>query len=192
MVTKAPLVPEIYYGRDAEALAKYGQIPALDNLYIFATSNLDEASLPLNQKLLDKVYTVYLQETPAAVPAEEKDNRWFQPRFREIGEDLPLAQEYFPLFEQLNQILTEATSYMGYQMRNDAVLYLMNNDAMPRQEAEDHMICQKVLTRLQGGRKLLPVLEKLQNFCKDYPCAARALERMYRLCETEDYCSYWS
>ena len=190
-----PLVPVIYYGRDDTARAQYGEIPALDNVYIIGTSNLDAASLPLNQKLLDKVYTVYLQpgELPDGTWDEEKDNAFLQGRYKNISDDLQLAQSYFPLFEQLNKILTEATSYMGYQLRNDAVLYLMNNDVMTREEAEDRMICQKVLTRLQGGRKLLPVLEKLRAFCQDtYPKASRELDRMIRICEKEGYTSYWS
>lgn len=195
MERKAPLVPVIYYGRDEAALEKYGEIPALDNLYLTGTTNLDEASLPLNQKLLDKVYTVYLQQTPEdnGEPAgQEKENAFLRPRYRNIGEDLETAQAYFPLFEKLNKILTEATAYMGYQLRNDAVLYLMNNDVMPQWEAEDRMICQKVLTRLQGGRKLLPVLQKMLAACQGtYPAATQALQRMLRQCEAEDFTSYW-
>lgn len=193
---KTPLVPMIYYGRDEEAKKKYGEIPALANLYILGTSNLDYASLPLNQKLLDKVYTVYLQPndlTAYPVTAPEKGSDFLQTRYFSVGDHLEQAQEFFPLFEQLNKILTEATTYMGYQLRNDAVLYLLHNDVLPRQAAEDQMICQKVLTRLQGGRKLLPVLEKLRVFCEGtYPKATRELDRMIRICETEGYTSYWS
>ena len=190
---RSPLVPVIYYGRDQQALETYGEIPALDNLYIIGTSNLDYASLPLNQKLLDKVYTLYLQQDlQSAVTVTERENAFLQPRYRSIGEDLPKAQEYFPLFEQLNKILTEGTTYMGYQLRNDAVVYLMNNDALDRQAAEDQMICQKVLTRIQGGKKLLPVLEKLLAFCSGrYSNAQQALERMIRQCKEEDFTSYW-
>lgn len=192
---KEPLVPVIYYGRDQAALERYGEVPALSNLYIIGTTNLDQASLPLNQKLLDRVYTLYLRKGAASVTEQtgEQNNGFLQPKYRNIGEDLPKAQEYFPLFEQLNKILTEATSYMGYQLRNDAVLYLMNNDRLSRQEAEDHMICQKVLTRLQGGKKLLPVLQKLQSICQgQYPHAAEALADMLRHCEEEGYTSFWS
>ena len=194
---KAPLVPVIYYGTDEKALETYGLIPALDNLYIIGTSNLDEASLPLNQKLLDKVHTVYLQ--PGDLTAgeqlaagEEKPNSFLQCRYDNVSDHLEQAQEYFPLFEKLNKILTEATAYMGYQLRNDAVVYLMNNDVLPRQDAEDQMICQKVLTRLQGGKKLLPVLEKLLAVCQDtYPKATQALHRMIRQCQEEEFTSYW-
>ena len=172
-------------------------IPALDNLYIVATSNLDEASLPLNQKLLDRVHTVYLQSDDLTVKqlqgaGEEKTSDFLRARYTNIGDCLTQAQAHFPLFEQLNKFLTEATSYMGYQLRNDAVLFLLNNDVLPQQAAEDQMICQKVLTRLQGGKKLLPVLSKMEEFCQGtYPKAQQALLRMIRQCEAEDFTSYW-
>ena len=51
----------------------------------------------------------------------------------------------------------------------------------------------EVLTRLQGGKKLLPVLQKLQSICQgQYPHAAEALADMLRHCEEEGYTSFWS
>ena len=194
--TKAPLVPLIYYGRDQQALSTYGEIPALDNLYIFGTSNLDEASLPMNQKLLDKVYTVYLQPEDLnnlGEAVEEKTNAFMQARYHEIGEDLALAQEYFPLFEQLNQCLITANAYMGYRLRNDAVLYLMNNDQLPRKTAEDYMICQKVLTRLQGSEKAIgeALCKLIQILEGKYPMAAAKAKQMLEQSRSEGFGSYW-
>lgn len=193
---KAPLVPVIYYGRDTAALETYGEIPALDNLYIIGTSNLDEASLPLNQKLIDRVHTVYLRPEDIAGDAQgagkEKPNDWLKTRYVSIDTCLEDAQVYFPLFTDLNQILMKANAYMGYQMRNDAVLFLLHNDVMPKEGAEDHMICQKVLTRVQGGQKVKPALEELLTVCRGtYPRATAALERMLCQLETENYASYW-
>lgn len=42
-----PYVPKVYFGRDEEAIRKYGEIPPLKNLFIVGTVNLDESSLPL-------------------------------------------------------------------------------------------------------------------------------------------------
>ena len=186
---KTPLVPVIYYGQDTEALEKYGQIPALENLFIIGTSNLDYASLPLNQKLLDRVPTIYLQPGDALGQGTEGA---LQCEYDNIGDCLEKAQVYFPLFERLNQILISINAYVGYQMRNDGILFLLNNDVLSQQAAEDHIICQKVLTRIQGGQKVKPVLEKLLEVCKDtYPKAALALKRMLRQLKTENYASYW-
>ncbi len=113
-VGKTPLVPVIYYGRDEDALARYGQIPALDNLYIVGTTNLDEASLPLNQKLLDRVHTMYLEEgdltgeASVACEALQIHNAFLQTqyfRLDQCAQQMDLLQEYFDLFAQLNRIL---------------------------------------------------------------------------------------
>ena len=82
---------------------------------------------------------------------------------------------------------------MGYQLRNDAVLYLMNNELLPRQEAEDHMICQKVLTRIQGTQKTIEtVLCKLAQVCQDvYPLAFAAVNQMLEGCRLTNYASFW-
>ena len=186
---KTPLVPVIYYGRDQEALKTYGEIPALENLYIIGTSNLDYASLPLNQKLLDRVPTIYLQPGDALGQGTAGS---LQCEYDNIGDCLEKAQVYFPLFEQLNQILIRINSYVGYQMRNDGILFLLNNDVLEPKVAEDHIICQKVLTRIQGAQKVKPALEELLTVCRGaYPRATAALERMLRQLETEDYTSYW-
>lgn len=184
-----PLVPVIYYGQDSQALETYGEIPALENLYIIGTSNLDYASLPLNQKLLDRVPTVYLQPDDAIGRGKDGSLRG---EYENIGDCLDKAQEYFPLFEKLNKILIRINAYVGFQMRNDGILFLLNNDALTPQAAEDHVICQKVLNRVQGGQKVKPALEELLAVCRGvYPRATAALERMLRQLETEDYASYW-
>lgn len=186
---KLPLVPRIYYGRDEEALEKYGLIPSLSNLYIVGTSNLDYASLPLNQKLLDRVHTIYLQDGEIAAEAKDYDLRC---QFDNVGDCLDQAQKYFPLFEQLNKILMQANAYVGFGMRNDGILWLLNNDVLPEKDAIDHVICQKVLTRVQGSMKVAPVLEGLLDFCRgSYPKAEAALRRMQENCKPDGYVSYW-
>ena len=186
---KLPLVPEIYYGRDEAALNKYGLIPALPNLYIVGTSNLDFASLPLNQKLLDRVHTIYLRDEE--ITAEPK-NYDLTCRYADVADCLDEAQRYFPLFEELNKILMQANAYVGFRMRNDGILWLMNNDVLEENAAIDHVICQKVLTRVQGTGKVLPVLEGLMDYCRGrYPRAERAICRMLENCKSEGYVSYW-
>lgn len=186
---QTPLVPTIYYGRDQAALQKYGEIPALKNLYVMGTTNLDMASLPLNQKLLDQVYCIYQQEDFA----EDFQPRDLCRRYETIGDCLEKAQAYFPLFAQLNTILTGGGAYMGYQQRNDAVLYLMHNDVMEDGEAVDNMICQKVLTRLQGGPKTVQcALEQMVAFLEGkYPKAEKAAKKMLKNCKDAGFASFW-
>ncbi len=187
---KLPLVPEIYYGRDEKALETYGLIPALDNLYIMGTSNLDYASLPLNQKLLDRVHTIYLQDEQIPV---KKMCRDLTCQFDNVEDHLDKAQVYFPLFEQLNKILMRANAYMGFAMRNDGILWLLNNEVLEEAAALDYVICQKVLTRLQGGPKtILPALEQMADFVRGkYPRAEMAVSKMLENCKATGFASYW-
>ena len=186
---KSPLVPTIYYGRDQQAAQTYGEIPALENLFIIGTTNLDFASLPLNQKLLDRVPTIYLQPGDSLGQGMGGSLRG---EYQNIGDCLQKAQAYFPLFEQLNKILTGIHAYVGFQLRNDGILFLLNNDVLEEAAAIDHVICQKVLTRVQGGQKLLPVLENLLEFCRGrYPRAEKAICKMMENCRATGFASYW-
>jgi len=207
--TPRPLVTMAYYGWDEAAAQAYGQIPALENLYIIGTVNLDDASLPLNQKLLDRVHTLYLEADdvvchPGAAPAPvQADNGFLRTeyfRLDQCGAYAEVLQNDFALFAGLNRILAGATAYVGYQIRNDAILYLIHNRAsqvLSEADAVDHMIAQKVLTRVQGSRKAIePVLLELLKYCSEgeslYPYSTRKIRHMLQLCETDGFASFWN
>ena len=185
---KTPLVPTIYYGRDENAKETYGEISALANLYIIGTTNLDMASLPLNQKLLDQVYTIYWQEALGTLEPKPLTRL-----YESISHCPERAEGYFPLFTELNTALTKANAYMGYQLRNDAILYLLHNDMMAETEAIDNIICQKVLTRLQGSPKtILPALAQMTDLVAGkYPKTEKAVQRMTENCNATGFASYW-
>lgn len=197
-----PMVTMAYYGRDAAAGEKYGQIPPLDNLYFIGTVNMDEASKPVNQKLLDRVHAM-AYETDALVRTGEDtcpvatpmDNAYLQTvyfRLEQCEQDALLP--YFARFEQLNKILMKANAYMGYKLRNDAVLYLMHGQRMglPEEQTLDHVIAHKLLTRVQGSAKTTqPVLEALLTACAQYPYTEKKIRRMLRQCEKDGYCGFY-
>lgn len=225
-----PYVTMAYYGRDEAAKEKYGVIPVLDNLHIVGTINLDETSLPLNQKLLDRVHTLRMTRedlvgAPVGNPtAQETDNRFLKTEYFRLNQcqsDGAVLQEYFACFEQMNRILSGATAYLGFRIRNDAILYLMHNrltGVLSEDSAMDQEICMKVLTRVQGGSKMIkPTLCKLFRYCAGefgefspeqnvgktmtqaaqsaacrYPQAAKHIARMVCLCEADGYASFWS
>ena len=207
--TSRPLVTMAYYGRDEAAAQAYGLIPALDNLYIIATVNLDDASLPLNQKLLDRVHALYLQkddvtgqasQAPTPVSADNSFLCTEYYRLDQCGDYSDALQEYFAVFTDLNRILSGATAYVDFTIRNDAILYLIHNrqsGVLTPEAALDHMIAQKVLTRVQGSRKAVePVLLKLLVYCTDrstpYAYSAEKIRRMLALCESEGFASFWN
>lgn len=198
-----PYVPTIYYGRDAEAKATYGEIPLLKNLYIVATVNLDETSLPLNQKLLDRTHTMSMRSTdmtgePTGNPAPITPDADFLHTTYTALDQCQGTEPYFETFEEINKILMKATSYLGFKIRNEAILYLAHNrdeGVLPETKVMDHLICQKVLPRLQGNAKLIrPVMEDLLSYCVDktYNQTATKLQAMIAMCDEKGYCSCWN
>lgn len=197
-----PLVTMAYYGRDRAAAETYGQIPALDNLYIAGTVNMDEASKPINQKLLDRVHAMAYEADALVRTGEDKkpepvtaDNTLLQTVcFRLEQCDREALLPYFAKFEKLNKILMKASAYMGYKLRNDAVLYLMHAGfaGLPEQQALDHVIAHKLLTRVQGSAKTVqPVLEALLRECTEYPYTAGKISVMLDGCEKDGYCGFY-
>ena len=198
-----PYVPTIYYGRDEDAKAYYGEIPLLPNLYITATVNLDETSLPLNQKLLDRAHTITMVQEDLVGECKEvprvvaRDNDFLATQYTGLEQCSDL-DGYFAVFEEINKILMQATSYLGFKIRNDAILYLAHNrenNILPEKEAMDHVICQKVLPRLQGNGKLIqPVMENLLQYCKEngYIETAKKLTNMIAMCYENGYASCWN
>ena len=200
------LVPAIYYGRDTQALEKYGVIPALKNLYIVGTLALDETGFPLNQKLMDGVYTLQLEKDDVLYPGGEDRavsaayaNDFLQTPLRSVEQWSAYEEKvdtYLAQLEQMNKILMQANAYVGYQVRNDMVTYLLNNHRvgwLPENAAMDHLITSKVLVRAQGNAKTVtPVLEQLLGYCEGiYPQATKKIHRMLQQCRTEDYTGYW-
>lgn len=193
-----PYVPAVYYGRDEDAMEKYGVIPVLPNLYMMGTVNLDETSLPLNQRFLDRVHTMTLTEEdapqiPDSIPGELKTAYYRLDQWQ----DAQVLDDYIRAFEKINQILIKATSYLGFQIRNEGILYLLHNrklGLLPEKIAVDQVLCQKVLPRLQGNAKLIgPVLADFLVYCEaqGYTQTAGKTAAMIRSCEENGYCSCW-
>lgn len=191
-----PYVPKIYYGRDEAALQKYGEIPPLKNLFIIGTVNLDETSLPLPQKFLDRVHTMSMVETVQDVALAETDLTTLYYHLDQ-WEDEAVIDAYIQEFEKINKILMQATSYLGFKIRNEGILYLLHNRTiglLPEKVAMDHVLTQKVLPRIQGGAKLIQsMLENFLRYCKEngYEETACKAQRMLNQCENKGYCSCW-
>lgn len=197
-----PLVTMAYYGRDVRAAERYGLIGSLDNLYIIGTVNMDEASRPINQKLLDRVHTMAFEQDALVktgedrVPVPQKiTNDFLQTVYARLEQcDRQQLLIWFAIFEELNKILMKANAYMGYRLRNDAALYLMHARYAGLDEAAalDHVIAHKILTRVQGSAKTVrPVLEALLIACRAYPYTEQKLRAMLHRCETEGATAFW-
>ena len=191
-----PYVPKVYFGRDEEALEKYGEIPALPNLFVIGTVNLDETSLPLPQKFLDRVHTMSMEQENFTWNLEETDLTTLYYRLDQYEEET-VIDGYIAEFEKINKILMQATSYLGFKIRNEGILYLLHNrklGLLPEKAAMDHVLTQKVLPRIQGGAKLIQsMLENFLAYCKenDYQETAAKAQQMLTQCQNKNYCSCW-
>lgn len=191
-----PYVPKAYFGRDEEAFQKYGVIPPLKNLFMVGTVNLDETSLPLNQRFLDRVHTMSVAEPVEDIQIPEGDLSTLYYGL-EQWEDAAVIDGYIAEFEKVNKILMQATSYLGFKIRNEGILYLLHNRAtglLPEKTAMDHVLCQKVLPRIQGGTKAVgSMLADFLTYCREngYEETARKAEKMRLSCEENGYCSCW-
>lgn len=191
-----PYVPKAYFGRDEEALRKYGVIPPLKNLFMVGTVNLDETSLPLNQRFLDRVHTMSVTETVEEIKIPQSDLSTLYYRLDQ-WEDEQVLDAYIQEFEKVNKILMQATSYLGFKIRNEGILYLLHNRAtglLPEKVAMDHVLSQKVLPRIQGAAKMIqPMLETFLEYCKagGYTQTGEKAEKMLQSCLVSGYCSCW-
>ena len=191
-----PYVPKIYFGRDEDAIRKYGEIPPLKNLFVVGTVNLDETSLPLPQKFLDRVHTMSLAGEMGEIDFADVDlsTRYYR---LDQWEEASVIDSYIQEFEKINKILMQATSYLGFKIRNEGILYLLHNRTtglLPEKTAMDHVLTQKVLPRIQGGAKLIqPMLESFLTYCRenDYPDTTRKAAQMLVQCAQNGYCSCW-
>lgn len=200
-----PLVTEKYYGSDTLAAEKYGTLYLPENLHVVCTLNLDETSLPLNQKLLDRIYSMELTgEDLVSNGAQtngqgvQTDAAFLQPAYRGLFQcaDQQVVEDCFVEFEAMNRMLMKGSAYVGYQIRNDAAVYVCNavqSCLLTRQQAMDQQILQKVLSHVQGNIKTVgPVLQELAAFCQDrYPRSAGKIAQMLRKGEQEEYTSCW-
>lgn len=191
-----PYVPKAYFGRDEEALQKYGVIPPLKNLFMVGTVNLDETSLPLNQRFLDRVHTMSVTEAVEEIKIPQSDLSTLYYRLDQ-WEDEQVLDAYIQEFEKVNKILMQATSYLGFKIRNEGILYLLHNRVtglLPEKVAMDHVLSQKVLPRIQGAAKMIqPMLETFLEYCRagGYTQTGEKAEKMLQSCLVSGYCSCW-
>lgn len=198
-----PFVNLLYYGRDEEAVHKYGVIPALHNVCTVATVDVDLEGRPLNRKLLDRVNALTVRkgnitgiETGDPAPLDA-DNSFLETAFYSLDQcPAERLEGDIAVFAEINRILTGANAYIGYKLRNDGILYLMHNrltGALPEAAALDRVICEKILSRLQGTQKTVPVLRQLHQFCQSAGCACAegTLFQMIGQWEQTGLSDYW-
>lgn len=165
-VTTDPLVSEHYYGTDAGALEKYGEIRIPENLYIVGTVNMDETTFPFSRKVLDRANTIEFSTVDfLSAPAISLNE--VQPMnlgndfmkadyvfFSQCASEEAYINEFCVELQEINKILEKANAHVGYRVRDEIAFYMLNNknaELLNRNEAFDNEIMQKILPRIQGS-----------------------------------------
>ena len=165
-ITTDPLVSEHYYGTDAGALEKYGEIRIPENLYIVGTVNMDETTFPFSRKVLDRANTIEFSTvdflSAPAIPLNEVQpmnlgNDFMKAAyvfFSQCASEESYINELCVELQEINKVLEKANAHVGYRVRDEIVFYMLNNknaELLNRNEAFDNEIMQKILPRIQGS-----------------------------------------
>ena len=178
-----PLVNPSCYGRDAVAAGKYGKVILPENLYVIGTVNMDETTFPFSRKVLDRANTIEFSYVDlSALPNESSEcveslmlgNDFLKTNYLTLKECMTEQadfQGFCNCLEDINRILQEAGAHVGYRVRDEIVFYFMNNkknDLIPKEEAFDNEIMQKILPRIQGSsNSVRRMLCRLFYYCVD-------------------------
>lgn len=173
-----------FYGGDEQAAAKYGELQLPDNLYIIGTVNMDETTFPFSRKVLDRANTIefsyvnLIPETLESVAALDKPipqnlkNSFLKTEYlllAHCADDVEIINDICFKLQEINEILKEANSHIGYRVRDEIVFYLANNrryNLILEDEAIDNAIIQKILPRIQGSSAIVKdMLCELFRYC---------------------------
>ena len=161
-----PLVPITVYGKDTDALHKYGEVLFPENLYVVGTVNMDETTFPFSRKVLDRANTIefnYVNLVPDYSGTVEgtrlkETNSFLKTEYVLLAQcpedEQGTIGEFCVQLEKINKILQTANAHVGYRVRDEICFYMLNNRVarlMSDDDAMDHEIMQKILPRIQGS-----------------------------------------
>lgn len=145
------------------------------NLALIGTVNMDETTQSFSRKVLDRTFTLELSEINFEAPLSSNvtlPEAWplkvFQPPDIDYANlntsQKPLLKEVNLVLSQLNQILRQEQLQVGYRMRNELFLFLLQarelSDYFVTSQKEpinplDLALQMKLLPRISGGRQSL-------------------------------------
>jgi hypothetical protein len=227
------LVPKICYSGDEDAEKLYSNLMIPENLYIIGTVNMDETTFPFSKKVLDRANTIEFSYVDFNLPesistneakAIEVKNEFLRSDYLKLRIDCidkwEVVKKYNEDITKINSVLEKSDSHFGYRMRDDIIFYMLHNDEfdlLPKKEAFDNQIMQKILPRIQGSSESTAnILRELFKICAgsftdkngqtdglkmksyldgnrmpDYPKSAEKICKMLRRYEDDDFTSFW-
>ena len=127
---------------------------------------MDETTFPYSRKVLDRANTIEFSYVDLIPQAEEVlglpkpaslTNAFLKTEYLLLAQcekHQEAVSEYCVELQGINGILKKANSHVGYRVRDEVVFYLLNNkkaELLPKNEAMDNEIMQKILPRIQGS-----------------------------------------
>ena len=138
------------------------------NLFVIGTVNMDETTQPFSRKVLDRANTLEFNEIDLEeglnddrpeipVSALDLDTTFLASDLTSLS-DLPTehrdtAGQVGSFLQSLNSSLALAGFEVGYRVRDEAIAFTVYalEAGMSREEAEENIVLQKVLPRVQGS-----------------------------------------
>jgi len=138
------------------------------NLYFVGTVNMDETTQPFSRKVLDRANTLEFNdidleegladdEPGTPVPSLDLDSEFLSSQFTCLndvrGAHRDTAGSVASFLEKLNSSLSLAGFEVGYRIRDEAIAFTIYalGAGMNQKEAEENIVLQKVLPRVQGS-----------------------------------------
>ncbi|EHL06278.1 ATPase family protein [Desulfitobacterium hafniense DP7] len=166
-IVSDPLVPDTYFGTDADSMGRYGKISLPENLYIIGTVNMDETTFPFSRKVLDRANTIefsYVDLLPQLIGEEAENERaqdlpntFWKTKYLLLSQcatETEFVNELCTELQKINRILQYSNTHVGYRVRDEIIFYMLNNkndELLNRDDALDNEIMQKILPRIQGS-----------------------------------------
>lgn len=153
-----------------------------ENIYIIGTVNMDDTTFAFSRKVLDRANTIEFSEVRLddldynlnnSIKGLELDNSYFKSRFLSIKEAFSYDPEYVRKINnkiiEINNILAMGNRHYGYRVRDEIVLYMIENKInklLDESIAFDFQIMQKILPTITGSDRVIKeILIDLYNYC---------------------------
>ena len=200
---------------DDDSLLVPRAIKLPENLFVIGTVNIDETTYMFSPKVLDRANVIEFRPTAedmaSFLDAPEKTDmgalesmgvEFGQKFVEEADSDAELTEEDIAaLKEKLTEIfgkLAEIGAEFGFRTAYEIARFVhfhkkLSNDTWKFEDALDAQVMQKLMPKLHGSeRKLGPVLEALDTFCKENQCkkSREKVDRMQSRMKTDGFTSF--
>ncbi|WCN36195.1 McrB family protein [Aneurinibacillus uraniidurans] len=132
------------------------------NLYVIGTINVDETTHSISDKVLDRAFVMTLSDVD------------FQRFWGSLENDIQdVLDREFEMLLSVHQKLLKYDLHFGYRTMYEMIMKLYRNRQLPediqmeQMKAVDRVVSEKVLPKLRGDDRIMPLLEELSQWCTE-------------------------